>query len=67
MARRQRFDYMPPIEPERCAAADGKHIYPNKAEAEHAVDRARAEREADVRVYRDDRCGHWHLTKSAQW
>lgn len=67
MARRQRFDYMPPIEPERCAAADGKHIYLNKVEAERVARQARAEREPEVRVYRDDRCGHWHLTKSAQW
>lgn len=67
MARRQRFDYMEPIEPARCAESNGKHIYPNKVEAERAAGRAFAERQEEVRVYRDDGCGHWHLTKSAQW
>lgn len=66
MARRQRFNYMEPIKPEWCEA-DNKYIYANKVEAERAARRAFAERGDEVRVYQGNPCGHWHLTKSAQW
>ena len=67
MARRTRYDprYYDEPTPEKCATT-GKNIYPSAAAANDAAKLVKLDYGADVDIYRDSQCNHWHLTSRGQ-
>ena len=67
MAQRMRDDYYDDYryETERCGTT-GKIIYHSAAAAHGAAKQVKLDYGVEVSYYRDERCNHWHLTRSGQ-